>query len=184
MSAQPQIPPQIAAMLAQAGQGAQAGQNGAPQVEQPEQGLQNQPEQPVDARPQRQREEEEIVQQIIGGELPGSGLIFPSFEDMQTKQVPIDVEQVRSTILRGIHRAVVQSQMPYGGDQPREFGEQVLKFAQAWVLLSAQLDQNGIPLQHHVELSQAAQALKAKTEPQGKTLKRSRGQKPTPSPRV
>lgn len=161
---------------------------------------------PSDAAAARQavaeQTQDQVLQQILGAELPGQGYLFP--DDPETRQgqlVKTTPQFVRDNLLRAIEVQAFAAQLPLDEEKPSDIGKLILAMAQAYLLLDPTLDTEGVPVEGEgskahatakaahefpprVQENPAEAASKAKHEPQSEALNKTRGQQPRPQPRV
>lgn len=154
------------------------------------------------AAAQKLAAENELIEKILGGELPGQGYLYASDPEERQKQlIQTKPEFVRANILRAIEVMTFDLQLVFSEDKKADIGHAMLFSAQAYLLLDPTVDENGVPVEGpgsvaHANAAAAHQfpprvaetpaeaAVKGKHEPQEKALKGTRGQTPTPQPRV
>jgi len=164
-----------------------------------------QPPQPglqADPAVARKQAEEQLVEQILGGELPGAGYLYPDDPAKRQQQLIKTTPQfVRDNLLRSIEVMSFALQLPFGEEKLADIGKAILEAAQAYLLLDPTVDENGIPVEGEgslahaqakavhqfpprVQPNAAEEAIKEKHEPQSTALRKTRGQTPRPQPRV
>lgn len=143
---------------------------------------------------------DQIVQQILGGEIPGTGYLFPAPDDPDAPprvRAPTP-DEVRGELLRAIKAQAMMAQLPFGQERPPDVGKAALELAQTYLLLDPSVDSEGVGIEGRaeatakavqkfpprVEPNAAEENLNAKTKPQQEALKHDRGQTPVPRPRV
>lgn len=164
--------------------------------------------------PRRAAQLDELVQQILGGEIPGEGYLQPQAPDKLPEPIATTPDRVRGRLLRAIETCASSVAMPFGSDKKSDLGKAILEMAQSYLLLDPSLDENGIPVEgpgsiaHASAAAQAAfpapgegaarktvshpkaepnaaeEELNARTKPMQKDLAGARGQTPRPTPHV
>lgn len=135
MSAQPQVPPALAAFLAQPQQGGAPGQARAQPAEQQAPGLT--PEQ----------EMEKVLEEVLGGNLPGAGYAFPDDPaKRQANLIKTTPEAAREALLRAVEVCAQEALLPYGAVAKSESAKAGLAFSQAYLLLDPTVDESGVPV--------------------------------------
>ena len=141
---------------------------------------------------------DQLVQAIIGGEVPGDGYLFSPAPSERPKPMEASPEQVRARLLNGIDALAFAIQLPYGQVSVSDLGKAILELSQSYLLLDPSVDKEGVPIGDRAEAEaqaaakfpprvppNAAEARIAKEhEGQSKALEHTRGQTPRPSPRV
>lgn len=163
--------------------------------------------------PQRAAQLDELVQQILGGEIPGEGYLQPQAPDKLPEPIGTTPERVRGRLLRAIETCAASVAMPFGADKKSDLGKAILEISQSYLLLDPSLDENGVPVEgpgsqaHAAAAAQAAfpvpgegarktvthpkaepnaaeEALNDRTKSMQKDLAGARGQTPRPTPHV
>lgn len=150
----------------------------------------------------RKQAEEQLVEQLLGGELPGAGYLYADDPAKRQEQlVKTTPDFVRANLLRAMEVLTFDLQLPFSEDKKADVGKAILECAQAYLLLDPTVDETGNPVEGEgskaqaqakaahqfpprVGLNDAANAISAKHEPQTKALRKTRGQTPRPQPRV
>lgn len=121
-----------------------------PGGQQPAQNGNGQPQQPTGPITQGQMEREQaeqVLEQILGGELPGAGYLFPKTPaERASVLTPTNPEQVRDWLLRATETMAIAASLPYGMDRKGELGKAILECAQAYLLLDPSVDQQGVQI--------------------------------------
>lgn len=95
----------------------------------------------------RQAQLDQIVQEILGGEIPGTGYLFPKPEsdtDPPRRPAP-SPDQVRDELLRAILACAKDIQLPFGQEKKSDASKSVLALSQSYLLLDPSLDEEGLP---------------------------------------
>lgn len=81
------------------------------------------------------------------GEVPGEGYLYQGAPTKrQETLVTTTPEVVRDALLRGIETAAQNSLLPFSENKPAEWGHAALMFAQAYLLLDPEVDNEGVPV--------------------------------------
>lgn len=113
----------------------------------PPQQAQEQPQQQQTPEQIQNAEADRLLQEILGGEIPGQGYLIPvSPEDREKILVPTDPDKVRSHLLRSIETMAIALQLPYGAEKKGELGKALLECSQAYLLLDPSVDEQGVPI--------------------------------------
>lgn len=157
---------------------------------------------PTDPRASLSAAQDEVLQQILGAELPGEGYAFPDEpEKRQAQLVKTTPEFVRANLLRAIEVQSFYAQLPLSEEKPADIGKLILAMAQSFLLLDPTLDAEGVPIEGegskpHAEAraqhefpprapeNPAEEASKEKHKEQSTILSKTHGQQPRPDPRV
>lgn len=143
----------------------------------------------------------QFLEQLLGGDLPGEGFLFPDSKTLDEPRVVPDVQQVRDELLRAIRNMAVALQMPYSEEKKADLGHALLSSSQSYLLLDPSLDTEGLPAEGpgskahaqalathefppRVQPNAAEERLNEKTKPKQEALKHDRGQSPLPRPRA
>ena len=121
-------------------------QPGMPPMGPPQQ--QQEPQQPT-GTPEEQHlaELSKMLEQALGGEIPGKGYLFPADPaERKSALIPVDVDQVRDQLLRSLETMAIGLQLPYGAEKKGELGKSILEVAQAYLLLDPSVDATGVPV--------------------------------------
>lgn len=113
---------------------------------------------------------ERILSQIMGGEAPGQGYLYPDDPaKRQSTLVKTDADAVRASLLRGVEAMAMSSLLPLGAVGKGEVAKAALAMAQAYLLLDPTVDSEGVPVQakHENAVEQAAIAAGAQGIAQG-----------------
>lgn len=161
-----------------------------------------QPGVPVDPRASISAAQDEVLQQILGAELPGDGYAFPDDpEKRQAQLVKTTPAFVRDNLLRAIEVQSYYAQLPLSEEKPADIGKLILAMAQSFLLLDPTLDAEGVPIEGegskpHAEAraqhefpprapeNPAEEASKERHKGQSTILSKTHGQEPRPEPRV
>lgn len=125
-------------------------------------------QQPPPMTPQMRHEAEmdQVLEQLLGGELPGAGYLFQDDpEKRQAQLVKTTPEFVRSALLRAIEVAAFAQTLPFSMEKKSELSDQVLKNAQAYLLLDPSVDENGIPVEGPGSKAHATASAQAQFRP-------------------
>lgn len=116
----------------------------------------------------RQAQLDQIVQQILGGEIPGTGYLFPSPDDAPRGPAPTP-DEVRQEMLRAINVCAKDIQLPFGQEKKADAAKTVLALSQSYLLLDPSLDEEGLPAEGPGSKASAAAAAAAEhpTAPEG-----------------
>lgn len=164
--------------------------------QQPQAGLQ------ADPAAARQQAQQQLIEQILGGELPGSGYLYADDPAKRQEQlVKTTADFVRDNLLRAIEVLTFDLQLPFSEDKKADVGKAILECAQAYLLLDPTVDETGNPVegegskaqamakaQHQfpprVQPNAAEEGIKQENEGKSDALRGTRGQTPRPQPRV
>lgn len=144
---------------------------------------------------------DKFLEELLGGDLPGEGFLFPDPEQAKEPRETPTVEEVRDECLRAIRNNAIALQMPYSEAKKADLGHALLAAAQAYLLTDPTVDSEGVKqLGPGGAIEQAAEAaakfpprippnaaeenLNEKTKPEQEALKHDRGQQPLPRPRA
>lgn len=108
----------------------------------------------------QQAQLDQIVQEILGGEIPGTGYLFPSPTDAPRAPAPTP-DAVREELLRAIMVCAKDIELPFGQEKKGDAAKSVLALSQSYLLLDPSLDQEGLPAEGPGSKASAAAAAAA-----------------------
>lgn len=83
----------------------------------------------------------------LSGEVPGENYLYAGApEERQQNLVTTTPEVVRDALLRAIETSAQNAMLPFSENKPSEWGHAALQFAQAYLLLDPEVDNEGIPV--------------------------------------
>lgn len=102
----------------------------------------------VQPPPTPEEETQKVLEELLGGELPGEGYLFPHDPAKRQKnQISTTPEVVRQVLLRTIEVMAIQMQLPLGMEKKGELGKSILELTQGYLLLDPSVDENGVPVE-------------------------------------
>lgn len=117
------------------------------------------PPEPTDPRAIQEAEAERILTQILGGQLPGAGYLFPDRPQVrQANLIKTTPEDARDALLRAVELCAQGSLLPYGAVAKGEYAKAALAFSQAYLLLDPTVDEAGVPVAAKAAAGAEAQA--------------------------
>lgn len=159
----------------------------------------------------QQAQLDQIVQEVLGGELPGTGYLFPRPDDAARAPAP-SADKVREELLRALQVCAKDVQLPFGQEKKESAAKSILAMSQAFLLLDPSLDEEGLPAEGpgskasaaaaaaaehgvpgdnkktvthpRVEPNAAEERLDQRTQSMQDDLRGARGQTPRPRPRA
>lgn len=164
------VPPaleRLAALLSP--QGAQQAQPAIQAAQSAQQLSQAQQSGQVQPQPSEAEQINEVLQQLVGGELPGAGVLFPSDPDAARALFSTTtVDEARAALLYATKFHAISSIMPYDMGKISEHADSALKFTQAYLLADPSVDAEGVSVAAKGEAQAAGQMAVAE---HGATLK-------------
>jgi len=107
---------------------------------------QPQPESALEAYPPQPQADPNAAPPLYG-ETPGEGYIYAHApQQRQAAMVQTTPELVRDMLLRAIEVASQNALLPFSEQPPGQWGDLMLRAAQAYLLLDPSVDQNGVPV--------------------------------------
>lgn len=152
-------------------------------------------QQPPNPQMAQREQEEKLLEQILGGELPGKGYLYADDpEKRQEQMVKTTPEFVRDTLLRATEVLGFDLQLPFSPEKKSELAKAVLACAQAFLLLDPSVDAEGVSIEGRAETeakfppriapNPAEKAVAEKNKPKTQALSGTRPDQPRPKPRV
>lgn len=103
--------------------------------------------QPPQQQPTQDEQIDKFLEELLGGDLPGEGFLFPDPEHAAEPRTTPTVEQVRDELLRAMQNSAIALQLPYSEDKKADLGHALLTAAQAYLLIDPSLDTEGVPVE-------------------------------------